>query len=187
MSLISAPFYFLRHGETDWNKSHRSMGQTDIPLNTTGLAQAKEAALILRKSNIQSIASSPLSRALTTAEIIAETIRKPITIFDGLKECKWGTREGHIKGKYPWLEEWKKGAFIEGAETYAEFVQRVFSAFQKILKLPTPVLIVAHGGVYWAIQEVLSLQKEDIRNCIPIFHRPPEHPNHPWFVCSLGE
>ena len=36
-------FYFIHHGETDWNREHRGMGQKDIPLNERGLAQAHTA------------------------------------------------------------------------------------------------------------------------------------------------
>ena len=61
----------LRHGETDWNAQGLSQGNVDIPLNPTGLAQARSAALRLRNRGIATIVSSPLSRARVTAEIAA--------------------------------------------------------------------------------------------------------------------
>ena len=49
------PFWFLRHGETDWNAEGRSQGRTDIPLNTVGLAQARRAALAMVDRDIVTI------------------------------------------------------------------------------------------------------------------------------------
>ncbi|MBU6500106.1 MAG: histidine phosphatase family protein, partial [Rhodospirillales bacterium] len=46
--LEQSAFWFLRHGETDWNAQNLSQGNVDIPLNETGLAQARSAALLLR-------------------------------------------------------------------------------------------------------------------------------------------
>ena len=74
------------------------MGQTDIPLNETGIAQAKVAAQNLKHIKFSSIAVSPLARAKITAEIISESNPTPISIIHDLKECGWGIREGHPKG-----------------------------------------------------------------------------------------
>ncbi len=48
MLFLNKSFYFLRHGETDWNKEQRIMGQTDIPLNNHGILQAQTVAEKLR-------------------------------------------------------------------------------------------------------------------------------------------
>ena len=68
-------FWFLRHGETDWNAQNLSQGNVDIPLNETGLAQARSASLLLRGKGIRSVISSPLSRARVTADIAAAPTR----------------------------------------------------------------------------------------------------------------
>ena len=65
--LTRRAFWFLRHGETDWNARNLSQGNTDIPLNEVGRAQAVNAAKLLRTRGIRSIVSSPLSRAHDTA------------------------------------------------------------------------------------------------------------------------
>ncbi|KJV91271.1 2,3-bisphosphoglycerate-dependent phosphoglycerate mutase [Orientia tsutsugamushi] len=47
------PFYFLRHGETDWNLAHRAMGSQDIPLNDRGVSQGLNAAELLKNEPIK--------------------------------------------------------------------------------------------------------------------------------------
>ncbi|MBL8675817.1 MAG: histidine phosphatase family protein [Alphaproteobacteria bacterium] len=174
------PFYFVRHGETNWNKEARIMGQKDIPLNEKGMEQAKNAAKLLKMVNFTLILSSPLIRAYKTAEIIADQTHKPIVVIEELKEVSLGIREGDIKGE--WLEEWKRGAKIKGAESYTEFTARAQRAFKEALLHPTPVLIVAHNAVYGGIQEALKVQKRDIENGIPLYHFPPVPSAHSWFV-----
>ena len=58
-----APFFFLRHGETDWNRERRLQGNIDVPLNATGLAQAEAAAKRLVGAGVATIVASPLARA----------------------------------------------------------------------------------------------------------------------------
>ena len=60
-------FYFIRHGETDWNRQSIIMGQTDIPLDDTGIHQAHQAKDILKTENVSAIYTSPLQRAYETA------------------------------------------------------------------------------------------------------------------------
>ena len=48
MSLIPQTFWFLRHGETDWNAKFLAQGNVEVPLNATGLHQARQAAEMLR-------------------------------------------------------------------------------------------------------------------------------------------
>lgn len=185
MTLPLNPFYFLRHGETDWNKQHISMGQKDIPLNNRGREQAYQAAQLLKDNFFASIAVSPLSRAMKTAQIIAEEIQKPIAIIEKLKEACWGILEGKPKADQKDINDWINGKAFEGAETFASFTERVREGVSEALNLPGPVLIVSHGGVYWVIQKILNLPYQDLPNCVPIYHRPPVSSPHPWFVYSL--
>ena len=71
MAAPSRSFLCIRHGTTDWNRQRRFQGRTDIPLNDEGIAQAHAAARRLQDVPIDIIVSSPLIRALRTAEIIA--------------------------------------------------------------------------------------------------------------------
>lgn len=184
-----SPFYFLRHGATNWNQEHRAMGQTDIPLNAVGQEQAREAALCLQDYEFTSIVASPLSRALETAKIISKSTPRstPISLMDDLKEARWGVLEGELKGDGTLMQAWRKGEEIKGAESFQDFKSRVIRGFLSIMTCKGPVLIVSHGGVYWVLQEMLHLPQEGLANCVPVYHRPPEKKDDPWFVCSLEE
>src|SRR5438477_12626943 len=88
------PFYFLRHGETEWNKRNIIMGSQDVPLNEVGLQQAHEASSFLENESFDVIISSPRIRARQTAEIIAQKTNKRILMEEGLVEITWGAAEG---------------------------------------------------------------------------------------------
>lgn len=64
--------FLLRHGETDWNRDRRIMGPEDIPLNTTGLEQARAFRSQLAECPFDQIFSSPILRAQETAEVVAK-------------------------------------------------------------------------------------------------------------------
>ena len=86
--------YFIRHGETDWNRKRKIQGQADIPLNDTGRKQAEAAAIWLRNVMFDAIFSSPLARARETAEIIRNGRDIPVYIDERLIEIAYGSCEG---------------------------------------------------------------------------------------------
>ncbi|PPE03325.1 histidine phosphatase family protein [Holospora curviuscula] len=181
------PFYFLRHGETDWNLEHRAMGSQDVPLNDLGVSQAFKAAELLKNEPIATIVSSPLLRARKTADIIAQHIKAPVIEITELQEACWGEKEGKLKGNGLWINCWRNGDDVKGAEGYADFSTRIKRGLEKALQHNDPILIVSHGGVYWVVQEILGLPIIDLGNAEPIFHRPPQHPSHPWAIYPLSE
>ena len=76
-------FYFVRHGETDWNVLKKIQGTTDVPLNETGLRQARELAekLVKEKYQIDRVYSSPQIRAQVTAQTAARALQKECVIW----------------------------------------------------------------------------------------------------------
>ena len=85
--------YAIRHGETDWNIERRAQGQTDVELNQNGINQAIAAKKAVQRLDIDFIISSPLKRAVKTAEILSDG--KYEIIFDErLKERCFGNIEG---------------------------------------------------------------------------------------------
>lgn len=181
--LVEKAFYFIRHGLWDWNLDHRAQGQIDVPLNRKGRQQAQEAAEVATHLKFGTICSSPLSRAVETAQVIASVTGSKVSILDELIECSWGVREGETKGA--WFENWKKGIENpDGAEPYQDFLDRAVGAINTALQTPGPVLIVAHGGIYWAIQlHALRNIDTDLENATIVKHTPPTE-QHPWWSTS---
>lgn len=174
------PFLYLRHGETDWNLEHRAQGQADIPLNACGLAQARAARDLLAGWAVATVCTSPLRRAHDTARIVNEALGCPLVVIDALKEASWGAREGEVKGE--WFAQWQRGAVPEGAEPLERFLARALGGINAALAHPGPVLIVAHGAVYWAIERFGRITREEaVPNGIPVHHDPPR-PGRPWWT-----
>lgn len=141
--------YFVRHGQTDWNKEHKLMGLADIPLNEEGARQAEAVRDALRERHFSAILSSPLRRAQQTAEIITEAHPglKVVTV-DCLRERDFGEFEGRENdGAYFGL--WRYGAdTIERGETTTALNERISACMQQIdQRYDGDVLVVAHGGV----------------------------------------
>lgn len=177
-------FYFLRHGETDWNRAHVAQGQTDVELNDAGRAQAAAAAPLLLGRGITRVVASPLRRARETAGIVARTLHLPVVVIEELKEAAWGRCEGTPMGE--WFREWKLGRTPEGAEPYEEYLERARRAVDAALQFEAPVLVVAHGGTYWAIERETGVRLPgEIPNSTPMVHEPPTAARPAWAVSPV--
>ena len=181
--IAPVPFWYLRHGETDWNAQGLSQGSIDIPLNATGLAQAQSAAQQLRNRGIKTIVSSPLSRARVTAEIVAEALGLPVLFDSALKEVNWGVQEGQPASD--WFAEWTDHGFApEGAETFAQLRHRATAGVNRSLALPADVLIVAHGAVFRVLRAAMGLDAHiRTRNAVPMRCTPT---TDGWTIDPLG-
>jgi probable phosphoglycerate mutase len=185
--LTETCFYFLRHGETDWNLAHRLQGHSDTRLNPTGIAQARAAIAPLRGCAIATVCTSPLARARETAEIINADLRRPLVVIDALKECGYGVREGALRGG-DWFGAWRRGVTTpDGAETYEGFIARALGGLNTALAQPGPVLIVAHAGVYWAVQRHARLDPSALlENARAVRHDPPTRSVPGWITTEVG-
>ena len=175
----------MRHGETDWNRENRIMGQQDIPLNAKGIAQVCHASLLLENEGINRLVASPLARAKQSAEIIGAHLNLDIEFFEDLKEINWGEVEGKIQDPDKLLKAWIKGKTPPQAESFHAFQSRISDVFLRILKADQKVLILSHGGVYLALMSFMGYKKESTHNAVPFFFRPPLQEAQPWFVCPL--
>lgn len=183
--ITPVPFWFLRHGETDWNKQNLSQGDIDIPLNATGRAQAVRAADLMRGHDVTAIVSSTLSRAMDTAAAVSEVTGIAYGTDDQLREVKFGEQEGQPMGD--WYDDWIAGTYTpEGAEPFAVLRARVVTAINRALVQPGPVLIVAHGALFRAVRSAMGLEP-NVRtpNAVPIFCEPPKEADGAWTLTPV--
>lgn len=126
----------IRHGQTDWNINTLLQGRTDIPLNVFGKEQARAVGrhLAERDPDWDFILSSPLSRAIKTAEMIAEEIGydKEIIIVPEATERNFGSLEGSPlnDAMYDLLEkghpevETKEALFARAKSTLLKIIEK---------------------------------------------------------------
>ncbi|MDR2240818.1 MAG: histidine phosphatase family protein [Zoogloeaceae bacterium] len=151
----------IRHGETAWNAERRIQGQLDVPLSTTGLAQARAAARRLTGEPFAALYASDLVRALRTAQVLAEQRDAPIAPIrreTALRERHYGALQGltyaefeqqHPQAYARFLAREENFALPGGGESLRQFAERVNRRMDAIVAAHAgePVLIVAHGGV----------------------------------------
>jgi len=185
-TLNPVSFWFLRHGETDWNAQNLAQGNVDIPLNETGIAQAKSASLLLRGKGIRAIVASPLGRARVTAEIAAAEVGLPVEFDPGLRECAYGVQEG--KPMTEWFAAWVEGTLTpDGGESFADLKQRAVDAINRCTVRPAPVLVVAHGALFRALRAVMGHEPNvRTRNAVPMWCEPPAAGADQWGIEYAG-
>ena len=148
--------WLARHGETDWNARRWVQGQSDIPLNAAGEAQARQLGeRLAREASIQRVYSSGMRRARATARIAAETLGAPWVVRGGLQEIGLGEWEGHtwaeIRRKWPeahrsWASQ-KRDVRPPGGETYRELLGRFVPAIVRIVRESEgDALVVTHSS-----------------------------------------
>lgn len=167
--------YFIRHGETDWNRVGRLQGQLDIPINATGERQASRnasalAELLDRPAELDFVAS-PLLRARQTMELVRSGLGLAAASYrtdDRLKEIRFGAWEGfswkELKASDRPAYDRRKAdpwaASPPGGESYAELSARI-SGWLETMR--TEAVVVSHGGVSRCLRGlVLSLDPGEI-------------------------
>jgi len=156
-----------RHGRTAWNAERRFQGHSDVPLDHTGQAQARDAAPYLAAMQPAAIFSSDLARATGTASYLAELTGRPVQLDKDLRERGGGAWEGltdaEIRAAYP--------------ESYATFIppdgepvesvaDRVGAALERIadgLDETAPLaVVVSHGAaISLGVSSLLRLPVRD--------------------------
>ena len=139
--------YFVRHGQTDWNKIGKMQGHIDIALNNKGKEQAKIVKEKLQGITFDKVFSSPLKRTKETAEIICN---QEIIIDNRLIERYNGELEGKLKTEikvFPDFNDPKDTRF--GIEPLNNFKDRINNFLDEIVKKykDKNILVVTHAGV----------------------------------------
>ncbi len=132
--------YFVRHGETDWNKQKRFQGREDIPLNESGVRQARELGeSYFKDKKILAIFTSPLKRAVMTGEEISKACSKsaltpekiPVIVDNRLIERDLGDMSGLTQQERHALRE--KGP-IQNMEPLGEVMERMYECLVDVVE-----------------------------------------------------
>jgi len=146
----------VRHGETEWNVEEIFRGRINIELNETGIKQAELLAEYLSDLKIDAIYSSPLKRAIGTAEIIAGYHKLDVEIAPGLIDFNYGKWQGlphqEVKDKYKELHaEWTKNPHqveMPAGESLDEVRGRAIGVVDNVIaKYEETVVLVSHRVV----------------------------------------
>jgi len=149
----------IRHGETDWNRSGRVMGDQPIPLNSTGEQQARACADMLAQTPIAGIFTSPVLRAVQTADILSQAQATRPQHLAGLREIgvgDWINRYwqdfAEDTAKRDWYTQPDR-ARPAGGETLPEVQKRAVTAVEQVLQTAheATYLLVSHGDVIRAL------------------------------------
>jgi broad specificity phosphatase PhoE len=148
---VKMKLYVVRHGETEWNKEEIFRGRKDVPLNETGKNQAGKAGLHLADKSVSRILSSPLTRALQTAQAISSTTSVSVEKTEQFTDINFGVWEGlslkEVEARFPAeLAVWRgspERLRLEGAETLAEVRERIRDGIKKIGPAETGSVVVA--------------------------------------------
>jgi broad specificity phosphatase PhoE len=149
-----AGIYLVRHGTTDWNQGEIFRGRLDIKLNEAGRAEAKAAAATFQDVDLTAIFSSPLSRAMETAQAFAEPKGLKVVPDPAFLDLDFGDWQGlplqSVEEKYPdlyrlWLERPQEVTF-PGGETLAQARERAWEGFLRLFREyeEKTILIVSH-------------------------------------------
>lgn len=157
--------YFMRHGETDYNRDHRLQGRLDKELNGNGIAQAETAARDFRDKGIEfdRVISSPLSRAYDTAAVVSGKDPSEIEKEDRIIEISFGDMEGKTVEE---LDDNMRNFFVDpvnykaplNGEGYEDLIKRIGHFLEEMAKSDKDgnVLVLSHGAALHAMYMLIN-------------------------------
>jgi phosphoserine phosphatase len=166
-----------RHGESDWNASHRWQGHADRPLTERGREQARALAERLEHFELDAVYSSDLRRAVDTATAVARAQDLEVVELPELREVDVGSWSGLTRAeaeeRFPeGVARWREGfPGWDDGESYEELAERVLGAVLGIAQAHDGerVLIVSHGGPIRALHAAaLGLDVHTYRRMRPV-------------------
>jgi probable phosphoglycerate mutase len=173
--------YFVRHGETDWNREQRYQGQRDVELNATGRGQAarngRALAAELGEARLTvAYVASPLLRARKTMEIVRAELGLPVAGYASdarLAEINYGHWEGQLWRELPHADpagfaarnadtwNWQP----RGGESYSALSARVALWARGIVR---DTVVVSHGGVMRVLRGLLEQLTPAVTLALPV-------------------
>jgi len=162
--------YCVRHGESVYNAEGRIQGQSDVPLSDLGLRQSQAIARALAELPIEAVYSSPLRRAMQTAEPLAACLGLVVQTDPRLMEINAGVFQHRLRAELPDLfpeaySRWLSGEpdfVIPGGESRRDLMRRGREAFETIARSGHQhVVVVTHGGLLaGALKALLGIPAE---------------------------
>jgi len=146
----------VRHGETEWNVEEVFRGRIDVELNESGVREAELLAEYLSGVKVEAVYSSPLRRALKTAEMIAGYHKLEVEIAPGLIDFDFGQWEGlphqKVKDRYKELyAEWQENPHLvqmPDGESLAEVRERASTVVEEVVaRHKGRIVLVSHRVV----------------------------------------
>ena len=162
-------FYFVRHGESEANLLREfSNSGFKHPLTEKGIEQAQSLAHSLSKLRVEQIYSSPIMRAVQTAQLLAKSIPAPIQITEALREWSVGIYEGttdpvgwelHSRVQDLWFQQKQFDSKMPGGESLNDIKNRFIPFIDQLIldggNSDSNILLVAHGGLYMAMLPII--------------------------------
>lgn len=156
---------FVRHGESTANLLREfSNSGFKHPLTEKGIEQTRALALALADLKVDQIYSSPVMRAVQTAQILAESLHAPLEVTGALREWSVGIYEGttdpagwelHWQVQEDWFINNKFDSKMPGGESYLEIRERFIPFIEELVQNEScsdrTIVLVAHGGLYLAM------------------------------------
>ena len=151
--------FLVRHGETDWNREHRVLGRSEVPLNSTGKAQAKDLASFLPFFKVHTVYSSPLKRTQQTAEILSSHLGINLESDSHFTEADTGLWEGHLWKEFD-NDPIRKDYYLHpetvappNGETFSQVIKRATLGVKRLLQRHPEggFLIVTHSDLIRSI------------------------------------
>ena len=170
--------YLVRHGENRANITKEfSHTKVDYPLTEKGELQARQTAEYFRDRHVDEVYSSPLKRALQTAEMIAATKGLPVTVIESLREVNSGSLEDTPPTEENWriyldtVQGWNEGrpeVALPGGENYYMLVDRIERAIGEIVgdRDGRQIVVAGHGGIFTAAIGLLckNVEADELRS-----------------------
>jgi broad specificity phosphatase PhoE len=161
--------YFVRHGESVANILHEfSNSGYKHPLTEKGVEQAQALAQSLSGLQVEQIYSSPVMRAMQTAQVLAESLQAPLEITEALREWSVGIYEGttdphgwelHRQVTEDWIFHQKLDSKIPGGESFLEIQERFCPFIEELVHnnagQDRNIILLGHGGLYGAMLPII--------------------------------
>ena len=146
--------YLVRHGETELNQKKCYYGHMDVGLSEKGVKQAKAIGAFFQNRSFDVVVSSPLIRAVKTAEYILGGREQKIVVDERLSEQNFGIFEGftyeQLLERYPYeFQSWNQdfsGYRIPGGESFSDVRDRIDNYLKELIGRDGTMLLVAHKG-----------------------------------------